>query len=111
MKEKFLYLNVNRKWFNEIANNLKKCDYREFKPYWISRISNKKFTHAWISNGYRKGSSFIIVPIEYIDVISIMDLPLPEMLYFTFSSTLPKDQLKKLKFYRIKLGELEIVER
>ena len=39
-KQKPLVLPMKGKWFNMIYSGEKREEYREFKPYWIKRISN-----------------------------------------------------------------------
>lgn len=64
-----LHLTLKRKWFDMIASGEKKEEYREIKPYWISRL------HAWgnafddcrdfyairFKNGYQKNAPTIIL--------------------------------------------------
>jgi hypothetical protein len=38
---KMLHLTLKRKWFDMIASGEKKEEYREIKPYWITRLANK----------------------------------------------------------------------
>lgn len=112
MKEKHLYLVVDKFWFTEIADGKKTSEYREYKPYWIKRLSGKKFTHVFITNGYRKGSPYLLVEIKNIKVIDFNDLPFMEMMFFIFDLQL--DDLlktKTTKFYQIELGEIIVDER
>jgi hypothetical protein len=47
MKEKkILFLTVTKKWFDKIVNGEKDCDFREIKPYWISRLMKKEFFNS-----------------------------------------------------------------
>ena len=112
MKEKWLHLTVNAHWFKQIADGVKTSDYRECKPYWISRIAGKEFTHVFIQNGYGRGSPFIIAEIDYIGIIDIKDVPREELLFLI--RTLKANtisEIKPSKYYKIKLGKLEVVER
>ena len=38
MNKKILTLTVSKKWFDMIADDKKKEEYREVKPYWIARL-------------------------------------------------------------------------
>lgn len=38
MKKKVLTLSVKKEWFDKIASNEKKEEYREIKPYWVARL-------------------------------------------------------------------------
>lgn len=35
-----LTFNLKKEWFDKIKSGEKKIEYREYKPYWITRISN-----------------------------------------------------------------------
>ncbi len=66
-----LQLNLKRKWFDMISDEVKKEEYREIKPYWCRFFSNGKIkikgkyyhpTDVFIcfSNGYSKNRSQMI---------------------------------------------------
>ncbi len=38
--KKILHLTLKKKWFDMIASGEKKEEYREIKPYWVSRLVN-----------------------------------------------------------------------
>ena len=38
MKKKILTLTIDKQWFDMIADDKKKEEYREVKPYWIARL-------------------------------------------------------------------------
>ena len=38
MKKKVLTLTISKQWFDMIADDKKKEEYREVKPYWIARL-------------------------------------------------------------------------
>ena len=38
MKKKILTLTISKQWFDMIADDKKKEEYREVKPYWIARL-------------------------------------------------------------------------
>lgn len=48
-----LHLTLKKQWFNMIASGEKKEEYREVKPYWITRLS-KKYDNVIFKNGYSK---------------------------------------------------------
>lgn len=60
MKRK-LYLSLYRKWFEEIVSGRKKEEYREAKPYWVKRLTNKTFDEIHFRNGYARNAPRIIV--------------------------------------------------
>ncbi len=64
MKKKILYLTLIKKWFDLIKSGKKKEEYRELKPYWISRIVRKRFDEVHFRNGYKKTDPFLRV--EYL---------------------------------------------
>lgn len=37
-----LILHLKYKYYNNVKNGCKRVEYREYKPYWISRIKNQK---------------------------------------------------------------------
>ena len=49
---KKLHLNLKRKWFDMILSGEKKEEYREFKKYWIDRLTEDKSYCAMENNGY-----------------------------------------------------------
>lgn len=56
-----LRLTIKKKWFDLISSGIKKEEYREVKPYWISRLmltdgTFKKFDKIEFINGYKKDS-------------------------------------------------------
>ena len=92
-KKKVLTLNVSKQWFNMIVADEKTEEYREIKPYWVSRLVNqqaesgevlfdefggycrvigkleyKPYTHVLFINGYRKDSPRIQKEIESIAI-------------------------------------------
>lgn len=38
MEKKVLTLTISKEWFDKIVSNEKKEEYREIKPYWMSRL-------------------------------------------------------------------------
>ena len=92
-KKDVLNLVVSKEWFDMIAADEKTEEYREIKPYWASRLVNKKaesgevlfdefggycrvigkleykpYTHVLFINGYRKDSPRIEKEIESISI-------------------------------------------
>jgi len=61
---KTLKLTLNKKWFDLIEKGIKTEEYREFKDYWITRLTNgtpayiefKNFDFVEFTNGYNKKS-------------------------------------------------------
>lgn len=93
MEKKILTLNVSKQWFDMIVSGEKTEEYREIKPYWVSRLVNqqvesgevlfdefggyclvigkpeyKPYTHVLFINGYRKDSPRIQKEIESIAI-------------------------------------------
>ena len=61
---KILKLTLKKKWFDMIASGEKKEEYREIKPWIISRLAGKQYDAVEFSNGY--GSSVPKVTIKYL---------------------------------------------
>lgn len=66
MKKRILYLTLRKVWFDQIAHNVKKEEYRQNKPYWNKRLFSPYrvayiFDEIWFRNGYRKNSPFMRV--------------------------------------------------
>lgn len=58
---KTLHLTVKKRWFDLIKKGIKKTEYREYKPYWIARLKDKKFNIIQFKNGYGKNAPTIRV--------------------------------------------------
>lgn len=58
-----LHLTLTKKWFDMIASGIKKEEYREIKPYWISRLqcTKKKYSKILFKNGYGENVPSILV--------------------------------------------------
>ena len=84
---KTLHLNLKRKWFDMILSGEKKEEYREFKKYWIDRltidksylqigsskdpnylINEKPFSHVIFSNGYSKNRDQFVIELISIEI-------------------------------------------
>ena len=69
---KILELNLKKKWFDMILSGEKKEEYREIKPYWISRLMDKqtnffrKFDAVRFKNGYSKDAPNFLI--EFKDI-------------------------------------------
>jgi hypothetical protein len=84
-----LHLTLKKRWFDMTRSGEKKEEYREIKPYWISRICEdhdgcirgefidrdkiisytfKKFTFAQLRNGYSSDAPTILRSIESIRI-------------------------------------------
>lgn len=48
--KKMLVLPMKKKWFDMILSGEKKEEYREFKPYWNSRVDNWQIANREIHN-------------------------------------------------------------
>ena len=60
-----LYLTLKRKWYDMIANGVKEEEYRDYKPFWTSRIDRwsgqiNKLRVAAFSLGRRKPDMFFL---------------------------------------------------
>jgi len=67
-KKKILYMTLTKKWFDMILERRKKCEYREYKPYWISRLENRTYDEILFRNGYSKKSRMIRAECLGIDI-------------------------------------------
>jgi len=74
---KILKLTLNKEWFNLIQRGIKTEEYREVKPYWITRLvhqnilNNGKFQHfdfVQFTNGYSKTSPQVTMECKGIEV-------------------------------------------
>lgn len=69
-----LILHLKTKYYIMIAEGKKKSEYREYKPYWISRIKNQK--RITFVLGYVCDSSWLLDgDINNISIVSKKDLP------------------------------------
>ena len=55
-----LHLTIKKKWFDLIASGKKKIEYREYKPYWVTRLYGKHFDEIHFRNGYGKKSPVMV---------------------------------------------------
>jgi hypothetical protein len=47
-----LHLNLHREFFSQIANGIKKIEYRNQTPFWKSRLEKRKYDLIQFRNGY-----------------------------------------------------------
>jgi len=47
-----LHLNLVRRWFDEIAAGTKRKEFRQFTPYWQTRLSGREYDFIEFRNGY-----------------------------------------------------------
>lgn len=64
MIDGLLHLTLHRKWFCMILSGEKKEEYRDIKPYWDTRLNNKRFTQVYFKNGYGPTRPWMIVEIK-----------------------------------------------
>lgn len=67
-----LVLHLKKEFYDMYKNGLKDVDYREFKPYWISRIPGKK--NAVLLSGYN-WDTVINADIKYVEILGFSSLP------------------------------------
>ncbi|MBU2538096.1 MAG: ASCH domain-containing protein [Proteobacteria bacterium] len=68
-----LNLTLKKKWFDLIASGQKTVEYREFKPYWVSRLMangaiRQDFTEVHFRNGHSRNAPFIRVKLHSLTV-------------------------------------------
>ncbi len=89
-KDNILHLTLKKKYFDEILSGKKKKEYRELKPYWISRLCTKKsiesacfelfefkkFEKIIFKNGYKKNAPSFEIELKKIEVHYEIDTPI-----------------------------------
>ena len=75
---KTLHLQLNKKWFNMVKSGEKKEEYRDIKPYWISRLLSfsdqiEKINRDEISMGLKLFSQEVIKNILWAYGLSFRD--------------------------------------
>ncbi len=60
-KERILSLNLMREYFDAIADGAKKTEFREYKPYWRTRLEGRKYDEIHFRNGYSAKAPFMRV--------------------------------------------------
>ncbi len=73
---RILYLSLMKKWFDQVADGIKKLEYREVKEYWISRLFDRDgipipYDCVFFRNGYSRKSPTLMI--EYNGVVGISD--------------------------------------
>lgn len=75
---KILHLTLKKKWFDMIDSGEKIEEYREIKPYWLTRFKyfcnhedmehelNYDYTHVLFKNGYSKNAPKILFELKEI---------------------------------------------
>jgi hypothetical protein len=53
-----LQLKASKECFEEIISGRRKVEYREFKPFWTSRLESKSYDEVHFRNGYNPQSPF-----------------------------------------------------
>ena len=51
-KSDVLHLTLKRQWFDEVVRKKKKKEYREYKPYWKTRLEGRGYKVVKFRNGY-----------------------------------------------------------
>ena len=67
MNDKVLHLTLKKVWFDQILSRKKLIEYRSYKPYWHSRLENKKYDYIHFVNGYGKDKPWMDVEIRKIE--------------------------------------------
>ena len=50
--KRVLHLHLEREWFDDIAEERKRYEYRAYKEYWKKRLEGKQFDIVRFRNGY-----------------------------------------------------------
>lgn len=73
MKKKILHLTLKKVWFDQIAHDIKKTEYRKASNYWKARFTKQsiftehkildivRFDEVWFRNGYHPKNPFMRV--------------------------------------------------
>jgi hypothetical protein len=56
-----LSLNLMREYFDAIADGTKKTEFREYKPYWRTRLEGREYDEIHFRNGYSAKAPFMRV--------------------------------------------------
>lgn len=72
-KSSVLHLTLHEKWFFQILRGAKTEEYREYKPYWVIRLSNKTqyLSKVLFVNGYGRRRPWMLVEIKSIELDEI----------------------------------------
>lgn len=70
MTDGILKLVLKDIWYKKIDNGIKKCEYREYKDFWIRRLYPfDKWKYVEFQNGYRKNPPKMFFEIKSIEVL------------------------------------------
>ncbi len=58
---KVLHLTLKKKWFDMIESGEKVEEYREVKPYWVTRLEGREYDVVRFRNGYSKDARVMVV--------------------------------------------------
>lgn len=94
---KVLHLTLKKQWFDAIAKNIKKNEYREIKPYWKKRLEGNHFDEIHFKNGYQKNAPFMRVEFKGMSK--------------TFIRHEIFGKIESVKVYDIKLGNVLEIRR
>lgn len=69
-KDRILHIPIAKKWFDMIDMDIKKEEYRAYKPHWISRLVDeggyyREYDIVRFTNGYGWGKPSIDVEFKY----------------------------------------------
>ena len=56
-----LHLTLKRQWFDEIARGVRHKEYRQYKPYWKTRLEGRKYDVVKFRNGYSRNAPEMVV--------------------------------------------------
>ena len=65
---RILHLTLKKQWFDLIASGIKKEEYRELRPYWHTRLKNKRYDAIKFRNGYQKNAPTMTVELKIIKI-------------------------------------------
>jgi hypothetical protein len=63
-KMRILHLTLKREWFDQIAQGLKRKEFRQYKPYWQRRLEGREYDAILFRNGYASNAPEMLV--EYV---------------------------------------------
>lgn len=73
-----LQLILRKKWFDMIASGIKSEEYREIKPHWIKRLTNRGYDFVRFRNGYGKNAPQMVVELmEIVTGFGVVDWGAP----------------------------------
>jgi hypothetical protein len=60
-KPETLHLTLKRQFFDEIVRRVKNKEYRQYKPYWKTRLEDRKYDVVKFRNGYGRNAPEMVV--------------------------------------------------